>query len=107
MLSLETYEMKPKIDPLVEKLIEELSPAVRYIRYEVKPDWNGDPAVLFRVVLSDKATRTKASRRDVTRRVKDQIMERIFLPDLGVFPHFDFRSESEQAKRKDPDWDVR
>ncbi len=105
MFSLETYEMKPKIDPLVEDAMKELSPWVRHIGYEVKPDWYGTPALFFQVVLNDRATRGKAKRLDVTRKVKDQIMSRVFAPpDLGLFPHFDFRSESDRTRRHDPDW---
>jgi hypothetical protein len=30
--------------------------------------------------------------------------EKLDLPDLGVFPYFDFRSQSEQAKLHEPAW---
>jgi hypothetical protein len=106
MFDAETISMKPQIDPIVTEALKELSPWVRHIRYEVRPDGAGDLALLFRVVLSDKASRSKASRLSVMGRVRDQIRRRVFVPDLGLSPVFLFRSESEQAKMKDPAWTV-
>jgi len=106
MFDAETIAMKPQIDPIVTEALKELSPSVRHIRYEIRPDGSGDLALFFRVVLSDKASRTRASRLSVMGRVRDQICRRVFVPDLGLFPVFLFRSESEQAKMKDPAWAI-
>jgi hypothetical protein len=55
----------------------------------------GQWAIFFRVVLSDDATTDRL--REITNQVIWRMSEELDLPNLGLFPHFDFRSESEQA----------
>ena len=82
--------------------MQELSPWVSYIRYEIALDWSEQWAVFFRVVLSDEASTHHL--REVTSRVIWRMTEKLDLPNLGMFPHFDFRSESEQAALNEPAW---
>ena len=42
---------------------------------------------------------------EVAKRVVDQTMDRLDTPNLGMFPHFNFRLESEQAKLQDAAWE--
>jgi len=42
---------------------------------------------------------------DVATRVMWRTTDRLDLPKLRLFPYFDFRSESEQAKLREPAWD--
>jgi len=37
-------------------------------------------------------------------RVISRIMDELDLPNLGMMPHFSFRTESEQAELKGRDW---
>jgi hypothetical protein len=57
---------------------------VKYIRYSIGQDWTAEWATFFRVMLSDEAARNQPG---------------------DMFPHFNFRSESEQAKQREPAWD--
>jgi hypothetical protein len=87
------------------RLVERsLHPDVVRIRWSFGDDWSGDPAIFFRVVLSD-----AASRRDNPARFTGDIGNRIFedlhLAELDYVPYFNFRSESEQTRLKDPEWD--
>ncbi len=43
--------------------------------------------------------------KDVATRVVWRTSERLDLPSLGLFPYFDFRSESEQARIHEPSQD--
>ncbi|HEV2687173.1 MAG TPA: hypothetical protein VGV35_01425 [Bryobacteraceae bacterium] len=93
---------QPQINAAVAAVVRELSPfGVRHIRYEIAPDWSGQWAIFFLVLLSDEASREHL--RDITTQVVWRMSERLNLPELGLFPYFDFRSESEQAALNQPD----
>jgi len=94
---------QPQINAAVSEVVKLLAPNVVRIRYDIDQDWSGDWAVFFRVLLSDEA----ADERNigaVARRVRHEISDRLDIPELGMLPHFNFRSESEQANRRDPAW---
>jgi hypothetical protein len=93
---------RPEINTAVSSVMSELAPDVRRVRFEIGDDWSGQPAIFFRVLLSDDASRKRL--RDITTRVVWQMSEKLNLPDLGLFPYFDFRSESEQAALNEPEW---
>ena len=95
---------QPLINAAVSSVVSELAPDVRHVRFEISDDWSGQPAIFFRVLLSDDASRRRL--RDITTRVVWQMSEKLNLPDLGLFPYFDFRSESEQAALNEPEWDA-
>jgi hypothetical protein len=92
----------PQIHAAIAEVVKEFSPYVRHIRYEIAPDWTGDWTVFFRVLISDEAADGR-NRRDVKARVISRMTD-LIVPELGVIPHFRFRSESEQEKLNDPDW---
>jgi|HubBroStandDraft_6_1064221.scaffolds.fasta_scaffold597542_1 hypothetical protein len=94
----------PQINAAIRTVLAEESPWVRYIRYSIAQDWTGEWAVFFRVVLSDEVI-SRTRRLEITRRLSSRIRDEIDLPNLGIMPHFNFRTESEQAELKDPDWD--
>ena len=95
---------RPQINAAVTDVVKELSPWVRHIRYDFGQDWSGQWAIFFRVLLSDEASNTNHLR-DVATRVVWRTSEKLNLPELDLFPYFDFRSESEQAKLHEPAWD--
>lgn len=64
---------------------------------------SGEWAVFFRVMLSDDVLQDKLG--DVATRVMWRTTDRLDLPNLGLFPYFDFRRESEQASRREPAWE--
>jgi hypothetical protein len=92
-----------QIDAAVAEVLRELSPDVQRIRYEIAQDWSGDPAVFFRVLLSDEASQDR-NLREIVPRVVWSMSDRVYLAELGLFPYFDFRSQSEQAKHPEPTW---
>jgi hypothetical protein len=57
----------------------------------------------FRVVLSDEVS-SRTRRLETGNRVISRITDELDLPNLGMMPHFHFRTESEQAELKNPDW---
>jgi hypothetical protein len=76
---------------------------VVWIGYSIGHDWNGDPAIFFRVVLSDDASRPEVLA-DVTARVGGKLFDDLRLSDSDYTPYFYFRSKSEQDHQKDPEW---
>ncbi len=93
----------PQINAAIRTVLAEESPSVRYIRYSIDQDWTGEWAVFFRVVLSDEVA-GRIRQFEVARRLTSRIMDELDLPNLGMMPHFNFRTESEQAELNDPDW---
>ena len=93
---------QPQINAAITEVVDELSPSVRYIRYSIAHDWSGQWAIFFRVILSDEASRNRL--REITTQVTWRMSERLDLPNLGLFPHFDFRSESEQSVLDEAEW---
>jgi hypothetical protein len=87
----------------VERIARDLAPDVVRIRFHVGRDWSEHPAIYFRVVLSD-----AASRRDRLVKVVETVRERLFnelgLPNSDPIPYFRFRSQSEQETLKDQAW---
>lgn len=103
MLTPTEVAQTPKINAAVESVLQELRPSVRYIRFDIEPDWAGDLAIFFRVVLADEATEGDNLRR-ITRQVRNRLADRIGIPEHGMLPHVSFRGESEQAALNDPAW---
>jgi hypothetical protein len=93
-----------EIDEAVEKVVKELSPGVRRIRYEFGEDWTGEPVIFFRVLLSDNVVKRRNLQRKIVPLVVSRMTDEFFAIGLGLIPHFNFRSESEQAKAHEPAW---
>jgi hypothetical protein len=92
-----------QITAAIRTVLSEEAPRVRYIRYSIDQDWTGEWAVFFRVLLSDEASDLDR-RIEIGDRVISRIMDELDLPNLGMMPHFSFRTESEQAELKGRDW---
>jgi hypothetical protein len=88
----------------VNKAVRKLGKDVVRVRYNVGTDWSGDPAIYFRIVLSDAASREDRLG-DVAGRIRTILFEEIRpYENWGLIPYFNFRSKSEQAKRNEPEW---
>jgi hypothetical protein len=96
-------EKRAQIGAAVEEVAREMAPWVRRIRFKVDEDWTGQETVFLRVLLSDEAVKDE-HRMSVVNQVRRKTSERI-IPRFDLFPHFNFRSESEQEEMKDPAWD--
>jgi hypothetical protein len=93
-----------KIKNGVQRAKRALSPDVIRIVYSLAEDWTGQHSLFFRVILSDKAS---APHRlpETTQRVSSRILTEIHVHELGLQTYFNFRSESEQAKLREPAWE--
>ena len=97
----------------VKKVEKMFKPDVVRIGHTIRENWMGDPAIYFRVLLSDQAAKKMNDAvigRQWGRALPDEIreaMDRQVDPfgKWGLFPHFNYRSVSEQAYLKDKDWD--
>ena len=87
---------RPTINAAIAAVVRDMTPAVKGIDYEIAQDWSGAWTIFFRVLLSDEASE-RARLRDVVTQVVWRVSERIDIPGLGLFPSFDFQSESERA----------
>ena len=87
----------------VERAARALSADVVRIRYDLGSDWIGNPSVFFRIILTDKASRPE-NLREVAQRVALKIMNEAKTDQTGLHAYFNFRSQSEQAKLKEPAW---
>jgi hypothetical protein len=88
----------------VNRAIRKLGKDVVRARYSIGTDWSGDPAIYFRIVLTDAASR-EDTLADVAGRIRKILFEEIRpYENWGVIPYFSFRSKSEQATRSEPEW---
>jgi hypothetical protein len=91
-----------EINAEVDRAIAQLGAEVVRVRYTVGEDTAGEPAIYYRIVLTD-----EAARRDVlssnTRRIRETLDE-ILQPysRWGLFPYSNFRSEPERMELNDP-----
>ena len=74
------------------------------VAYSIGNDSTDDPAIFFRTVLTDAASREDRLA-DVTERVASALSNSIRpIDNWGLMPYFSFRSFSEQRMRNDPEW---
>ena len=66
-------------------------------------DWNGESAVFFQIVIADGTPRGQLL--NLTKSISQVIVQQVRpLEEWGVLPYFDFRTQSEQARIKEPTW---
>ena len=92
-----------QIKAAIDAVERQLAPDVVHIRYEIGQDWSGQWAIFFKVLLSDEAS-IDGKLREIAPKVVWMVSERLDLPGLGLFPHFDFRSQSEQTELNEAAW---
>ncbi len=88
----------------IDRVALELAPDVVRIRMEEDRDWTDDPALYFRVVLSDEASRRKPLG-DVTMPIREILRSRLGLDELEPHSYFRFRALRELAYTNDAGWD--
>jgi hypothetical protein len=94
-----------QFESAVSEVEKTFRPQVVRVRYDLGDDSTGEPAVFFRILLSDDAASRRDQLWDVTNRVSTEIVQRIEpLEQWGVLPYFSFRSEAEQTQMNDPAW---
>jgi hypothetical protein len=66
-------------------------------------DWNGESAVFFQIVLADGMSRGQLL--NLTKEISQAIVQQVQpLEEWGVLPYFNFRTQTEQARIKEPTW---
>ena len=84
----------------VERAKLVLGPEVVRVRYNTGEDTSGDPAIYFRIVLTDSASR-RETLFEVTEKIRNVFYDELKpYENWGLFPYFNFRNQSEQAKRE-------
>ena len=90
-----------KIAKAVAALEKRFAPDVVRIRYSLMNDWSGDPAIYFRLLMTDDAARHG----EVARRWRQVIHGEVDpLNNWGLIPYTRYRSVSEQDELRDPAW---
>ncbi len=93
-----------KLTAAIATLELHLRPDVVRIRHMIGEDSSGQPAIYFRVLLSDRASRPDRLRQ-VTRKVRNLVYQNIDpVNSWGLVPYLRFRSQSEQAELQEPAW---
>jgi hypothetical protein len=98
------FAQQAELDKAINDLKPTLGPDVMSLRYALGEDWSGEPAIFFRIVLSDRASR-RDQLQNATTQIENAIMQRLEpLQQWGVLPYFSYRSQSEQAVRQEEAW---
>ena len=91
----------------VDEVAKKFPGEVVRIRHSFSRDWDGDPAINFRIVLTDKV------RRDHRLSELSDLIGGALIKDLALYesaysayiPYFYYRSKSEEDRLKDPEWE--
>ena len=95
---------KSNLEKAIDKVVRRLGPEVVRIRYNLDEDWTGEPAIFFRVVLTDSAARDP-KRRGATQKVIEHVFDDLQPQgNWGRYPYFNFLSKSDSLKINDPAW---
>jgi hypothetical protein len=99
------YINQTEVEKAVDQFIRTLGPEVVRVRWNIGTDWSGDPALYFRVVLADSVAVDRKTFVDTAERVRETFFEQLQpLENWGLFPHVNFRGNSENAQVNDPKW---
>ena len=80
-----------------------LGPDIVRLRYTIGANWSEEPAIFFRVVLSDEASEHRLHQ--VASRAEAIIEEHIDPRNSwGLIPYYKFRSQTEQEILREPAW---
>ena len=95
-------QLAPKVETAIRKL--KRSKDIVSIAFSFDNDWSGDPAVYFRIVLSDQAAREENLMK-VSQRIENKLIEELgFYTSWPILPYFSYRSASEYREVHDHGW---
>lgn len=81
-----------------------LPPQVINVTTTLGTDWNGEPAVFLRIILRDNSVPRNALL-GLTKQISQAIIQQVRpLEEWGVLPYFNFLTQSEQSRIKEPAW---
>jgi hypothetical protein len=92
------------IDSAVRSVEDRFSSQIARIGHSFGEDATGFPSIFFRVLVRDEAA-PAVRLRELAQRLAVELMNEAKTDENGLHAYFDFRSVSEQAKLRDPDWD--
>lgn len=91
----------------VDEVAQKFPSEVVRIRHSFSRDWDGDPAIYFRIVVTDEARRTVPLSK-LTHGIQDALINdlALFTSEYSVYiPYFNFRTKTEQDEVKSPEWE--
>jgi hypothetical protein len=94
---------KSQINAAITDVCRQLAPDVVRIRYDVGPDWSGDDAIFFRILVSDDAARTRL--RETLVKTLSLLESILSLETTGLYVYHNVRSVSEQAMLREKSWE--
>ena len=100
-------EQLKELEQNVREAAKKFPGEVAWVRYSFGEDWSGDPAIYFRIVLTDEAS-SGDRLREVADRVENALFDdlRLSEPEYSEYnAYFNFRSKSEVDKLKEPEWE--
>jgi len=90
----------------VEGVAKKFPDEVVRILHSFSRDWDGDPAIYFKILFTDEALRRRPLT-ELTNGVRNALIKDLALYDSEYslyIPYFNFRTVSEQEQLKDPQW---
>jgi len=94
-----------QLDTEIKRAVRKLGPEAVHVAYSVGEDSTGEPSIFFRIVLTDTAAREETLT-DITGRIVTILFDEVRpIENWGLHPYFNFRSQSEHQRRKDPQWE--
>ena len=88
----------------IDRVVQDLAPNVVRIRFHTGQDWSEHPAMYFRIVLSDEASRPERLAA-VVGNVRSRLFDSLGLSESERIPYFRFRSQGEQTTLGEAAWD--
>jgi hypothetical protein len=79
----------------IEKAQSKLGPETVHLTYRVEEDSNGVPAIFFRIILADWASREETLTSFTRRIIKTLLDEVKPIENWGLHPYFNFGSQTE------------
>ena len=97
------FAQQPQFFAAVSNAASALPHPIVSITPSLGADWNGESAVFFQIVLPDGTPRDQLL--NLTKQISQLIVQQVQpLEEWGVLPYFNFRTQSEQARIKEPSW---
>ena len=93
-----------ELEQIIQRTAAKYPDEIVRTRHTFTPDWDGDPAIYFRIVLSDKGS-NRENLADLTGEIGSKLFDDLQLAYADYIPYFFFRSATEQEKLKDPAWE--
>lgn len=96
--------LQGQLDSEIKRAVGNLGPEVVHVAYNVGVDSTELPSIFFRIILADAAAR-EDTLAETTGRITTILFDEVRpIENWGLHPYFNFRSQSEQQRRKDPEW---